>query len=110
MRLSKLINIHRRDIDWETQTIVVIGKGNRERRAPFTTKTGELLQQHLTNNHYQGNIWGIGKRGIQTMLKKLSGEMGIRFSCHAFRRGFACNLHRKGLSTLDIMHLGGWSD
>jgi len=37
-------------------------------------------------------------------------ENGIKFSCHSFRRGFACNLHRRGLSTLDIMHLGGWSD
>ena len=50
----------------------------------------------------------MGRYGIQTMLRRLSEDTGIKCNAHSFRRGFACNLHRKGLSTLDIMHLGGW--
>ncbi len=110
MRLNELTNIHRSDIDWDTHTIVIIGKGNKQRRAPFTPRTGVLLQAYLADNHCEGSIWGVSKHGIETMLKRLSYSTGIKFSCHAFRRGFACNLHRKGLSTLDIMHLGGWED
>ena len=44
------------------------------------------------------------------MLGRLSRKTGIGFSTYAFRRSFACSLHRKGLSTLDIMYLGGWQD
>jgi hypothetical protein len=45
------------------------------------------------------------------MLLELAKETGLPCSPHSLiRPGFACNLHRKGLSTLDIMYLGGWSD
>lgn len=44
------------------------------------------------------------------MLLELAKETSIPYNPHSFRRGFACNLHRKGLSTLDIMHLDGWAD
>jgi integrase len=44
------------------------------------------------------------------MLLELVKETGIPCNPHSFRRGFACNLPGKGLSTLDIMHLGGWED
>lgn len=54
--------------------------------------------------------WGVTSHGIETMPERLGQDTGSRYSARAFRRGFACNLHRKGLSTLGIMHLGGWSD
>ena len=110
MRLSELTDIRPANINWDTQTITIIGKGNKQRRALFTGKTAKLLQVYLSDNHSEGNIWGLSKHGIDTMIRRLSRETGIRFSCHNFRRGFACNLHRKGLSTLDIMYLGGWAD
>ncbi|MCK5316456.1 MAG: tyrosine-type recombinase/integrase, partial [Anaerolineales bacterium] len=111
MRLSEITNIRANDIDWATHTITIIGKGNKQRRAPFTEKTGRLLEIYLANNgHFNNNIWGLNEYGIQKMLKRLSLATEIKCNPHAFRRGFACNLHRKGLSTLDIMHLGGWED
>jgi len=110
MRLSELTNIKRDDIDWDSYTITIIGKGNKQRRAPFTEGTAKLLQLYLRDNHTEGNIWGLTKHGIETVLKRLGQDTGIKCNAHSFRRGFACNLHRKGLSTLDIMHLGGWSD
>jgi hypothetical protein len=44
------------------------------------------------------------------MLKRLAKETGIACNAHISRRGFAYDLHRKLLSTLDIVHLGGWED
>ena len=111
IRLSELTSIQRRDIDWETCTITVIGKANKQRRAPFTKHTAKLLQTYLRNDgQTNGNLWGINQSGIHKILRTLSIHTDIKCNPHAFRRGFACNLHRKGLSTLDIMHLGGWSD
>lgn len=111
MRLNELANIKLEDINWVSHTITIIGKGNKQRRAPFGSISSKLLKEWLSEYNANGdNIWGMNKWGVQTMVKRLSKKTGIKFSCHAFRRGFACNLHRKGLSTLDIMHLGGWED
>ncbi len=43
------------------------------------------------------------------MLSRLSQKAGFPCNAHSFRRGFACHLHKRGLSTLSIMNLGRWS-
>ena len=110
MRLNELANIKACDIDWSTLTITIIGKGNKQRRAPFTERTAKLLTNYISDSNTESNIWGMRRYGIQTMLKRLQASTGIKCNPHSFRRGMACSLHRKGLSTLDIMHLGGWED
>jgi len=110
MRLNELTSVKASDIDWDSYTITIIGKGNKQRKAPFTERSAKLLKAYLGENHHNGSIWNMGRYGVQTMLKRLAKETGIACNAHSFRRGFACNLHRKGLSTLDIMHLGGWED
>ncbi len=107
MRLKELSNIRANDINWEYYTITIWGKGNKQRKAPFTERTASLLKPVIANDGTGDNIWGINKFGIQKMFKRLQQDTGIPCNPYSFIRGFACNLHRKGLSTLDIMHLGG---
>jgi len=64
----------------------------------------------LRNNSTGDNVWGIGRKCIETTLASLKQRTVLPCHPHSFRRGFACNPHREGLSTLDIMHLGGWQD
>jgi integrase/recombinase XerC len=110
MRLTELTNVSSADIDWETMTITIRGKGAKQRKAPFTMRSAVLLRKVISLNGHGENIWHMKPRGIQNMLLELAKTTGIPCNPHSFRRGFACNLHRKGLSTLDIMHLGGRSD
>ena len=110
IRLNELATIKSTDIDWESYTITIWGKGSKQRKAPFTERSAGLLRQLISENGTGNNIWHLNYRGIETMLKRLGQDTGIHCNAHSFRRGFACNLHRKGLSTLDIMHLGGWQD
>ena len=44
------------------------------------------------------------------MLLELAKKTGAPCNPYSFRRSFACNLHRQGLSTLNMMYLGGWVD
>jgi len=108
MRLSELAGVKVGDIDWDTQTVTVIGKGNKQRKAPFTARSAQFLKAHLSHGQTTGNIWGMDRYAISKMLDRLGKENGIKCNPHSFRRGFACMLHRRGLSTLDIMYLGGW--
>jgi len=110
LRLSEVCNIKPGDIDWGTNTLKVVVKGNREAKAAFTPKTATLLKEYLANDgHNQGSLFGMKPRGIQNMLARLSQKVGFPCNAHSFRRGFACHLHKRGLSTLSIMNLGRWS-
>jgi site-specific recombinase XerD len=110
MRLNELTCIRADDINWTNHTITIIGKGNKQRKAPFTERSAILLRAQITGNGNGENIWHMKRKSIQCFLRDLTIKTGIQCNAHSFRRGFACNLHRKGLSTLDIMHLGGWED
>ncbi|MFC1962589.1 tyrosine-type recombinase/integrase [Chloroflexota bacterium] len=110
LRLSEICSIKSNDIDWETNTLHVIVKGNREAKAAFTPSTAILLREYLSGNgNGQDRLFAMRPRGIQDMLTRLSNQVGFPCNPHSFRRGFACNLHKRGLSTLSIMHLGRWS-
>ncbi len=108
MRLSELANIRLSSIDWEDYTITIWGKGNKQRKAPFTERTAELLKHWISSNGTGANIWHVNASGIVSMLRRLEKQTGLKCNPHTFRRTFASNLHRAGLDVEHIMRLGGW--
>lgn len=99
MRLAELTIIKKEDINWDNYTITIWGKGNKERRAPFTERSASFLRSLISTDDIRENIWGMKKRGIQNMLLELAKKTGQPCNPHTFRRGFACSLHRKGFLT-----------
>jgi site-specific recombinase XerD len=111
IRLNELLTMKANDIDLSSMTVTVWGKGGKQRKAPFTKRTAELLRQLLRVNEVNRvskNIWGLERRGIQIMLYRLQERTGLNCNPHTFRRTFASNLHRAGLDVEHIMRLGGW--
>jgi len=114
MRVSELAGVKAKDIDWDTRTILIWGKGGKQRRAPFTERTTRLLAEFgvtkvsLVNQNVCANVWGLKRRAIQDMLFRLTKKTGMQCNAHTFRRTFASNLHRSGLDIEHIMRLGGW--
>ena len=47
MRLKEIGNMKVSDIDWESMTIAIWGEGSKQRRAPFTAKSGDLLMHFV---------------------------------------------------------------
>jgi len=47
MRLSELVGLKETDIDFQRDTIKVLGKRNKERLIPFSTKTRDLLKYYM---------------------------------------------------------------
>ncbi len=110
LRLSEVCAIKSRNINWSINTLSVLVKGNREAKAAFSPNTAISLREYMVkNSHSSDSLFDMKPRGVQDMLSRLSREVGFPCNAHSFRRGFACNLHKKGLSTLSIMHLGRWS-
>jgi len=108
LRLSELTNIELHDIDWEMRTVRVIGKGRKEALAPFGKKTEQYLQAWLSEYHPNGNIWGLNKWGIISMLRRLERSSGLPCNPHTFRRTFTCLLRKSGLDVMTIKDLGRW--
>ena len=108
LRLSELANIKPQDIDWDSHTIKVICKGGTEHLAPFGDLTEKYLKSWLAQYQPNGNVWGINKWGIISMLRRLEEATGIACNPHVFRRTFACLLRKAGVDTMTIKDLGRW--
>jgi len=108
LRLSELTQIQPKDIDWQTRTVKVIGKGNREGYAPFGTLSEQYLRAWLAEHKPDGNIWGLNQWGIISMLRRLEVSTGLPCNPHTFRRTFACLLRKAGVDTMTIKDLGRW--
>ena len=108
LRLSELSSIKPSDIDWQTGTIRVLGKGRKEALAPFGELSRHYLKEWIAQHQPNGNIWGINRSGVQTMLTRLEERTGLPCNAHTFRRTFACLLRKAGLDTMTIKDLGRW--
>ena len=104
-RLSEVAGIKTTDFDWTKCQVTVIGKGNKQRKAPFTTQTGVSLKKWFATHA----TFELKPSGIQNMLELLGKKTGIKCNAHSFRRGFATHQVKQGLSTRVVQSLGGWN-
>ena len=72
------------------------------------TYTEKYLKLWLSQYQPNGNIWGMNKWGMISMLRRLEEETRITCNPHVFRRTFACLLRRAGVDTMTIKELGRW--
>lgn len=108
LRLTELTNIKPQDIDWGRRVINVVGKGKKQRFAPFGQMSEGYLKTWLEQYQPNGNIWGLKQWGITSMLRRLKVTTGITCNPHTFRRTFACLLRKAGVDVMTIKDLGGW--
>jgi integrase/recombinase XerD len=101
MRLSEAANVKAKDFNWQEGTVVILGKGNRYRKA----LAGNSIVGEWFNKH---DSLGMTTHGIQTMLQRLGQATGIKCNAHSFRRGFCVHNVKSGLSNKVIQGLGGW--
>jgi integrase/recombinase XerD len=57
-RLAEVIGARVENIDWHGRTVKVLGKGDKERLAPLSTKAVETLQAYLRAFPYKSTLFG----------------------------------------------------
>ena len=107
-RLNELASIKPQDINWETKTVKVWGKGVKQRKGRFGDVTARYLREHLASYLPNGNVWGLTADGIAAMLKRLHRKTGIVCNPHSFRRTWVIETIKNGTNLLDAQILGGW--
>ncbi|RLI34753.1 hypothetical protein DRO66_08295 [Candidatus Bathyarchaeota archaeon] len=103
-RLSEVSGVEAKDFHYDTGLVTVIGKGNKQRRAPFTIATGEMLQEWFAEH----DTFELSNEGISSFLDRLESNTGITCNAHCFRRGFAIHQFKQGVSTRNVQLMGGW--
>jgi len=101
MRLSEVCSVKAKDFNWDEGTVVILGKGNRYRKA----LAGNGMVKDWFTRH---DSLEVASKGIQTMLHRLGKATGIKCNAHSFRRGFCVHNVKLGLSNKVIQSLGGW--
>lgn len=105
LRLSELTGLNLNDIDWQQQTLLVLGKGNKQRRTPFGGKAKTALKIWLkerpalvkteeTALFISRNGNRISNSSVQQRIKKWALQQGLESNVypHMLRHSFASHL------------------
>lgn len=104
IRLSELTNLEIEDIDFGQSSMLISGKGNKERTVPFGIQVRRTLWRYARNyracpvspkeQHFflSGNGLPLQPRSVQSIIKRIgekAGITGVRNSPHTLRHTFA---------------------
>jgi site-specific recombinase XerD len=119
LRLGELTGLMVDDVDFDSQAVVVLGKGRRPRAVPFNNKTAQALDRYLRARrshpeHALSNLWlgGKGKltdSGVTQVLRRRCRDAGIEpVHPHQLRHTAVNAWLTVGGSETDAMRIFGW--
>ncbi|MFC4387388.1 tyrosine recombinase XerC [Gracilibacillus marinus] len=126
IRVSECVQLTLQDIDFDLQTILVLGKGNKERYVPFGEFAKDALSRYILNgrkdlvnkqntstNYIFVNAEGapLTTRGVQYILNKIAKDIGltVKLHPHKLRHTFATHLLNNGADLRVVQELLGHS-
>lgn len=124
IRLEEMTNLTLRDIDFNENSIKVMGKGSKERFTSFDNKTAKLLVKYLElikkypllKSNLDNNLFvdkeekSLSRNKIQyIVMNNLKGLSVSSFGPHTLRHSFATHLINEGVSISAIQSLLGHS-
>lgn len=115
VRLEELHKINIDDLNWQDNSIKVIGKGNKERVVYFSSKSKLYIKKYLEDRPISNSNAlfitskqprnRLGNRSVQIELKNISSRAGIEYSVfpHLLRHSFATVGLNAGMS-INVIH------
>jgi integrase/recombinase XerC len=115
MRVSELSELREKDIDFQRQTLSVIGKGNKQRTLPFGKPAFDSLNLYLeTKPSSEGLLVNedgkkLGVRDIHRIVAKQLAGTGHQLGPHSLRHSAATHLLDNGADLRSVQELLGHS-
>lgn len=117
LRLQELLNIKRKEIDFERGIIhVKKGKGNKDRITLISESLKMDLLKYYSNNIFkteyvfEGRNGKYTKKSVQKSLDIAGKKVGLKVTPHMLRHSFATHLLESGTDIRHIQKLLGHSD
>ena len=117
MRVGELTNLKKQDLNFEEKTVIVTGKGDKQRECFFNdlakVKIQRYLETRIDDNPYlfvsfNRPFHQLGITGVETRLRNLGEQAGVnKVHPHRFRRTFATRLLHKGVAIDQIQKFLG---
>lgn len=108
-RINEVRNIKISDLNLETKTCIVMGKGRKERTVIISDKAKYRLDLYLKSRRntepgaplfarIRGEEDMMSKDGIERIMHRLRVQSGVtRLTCHVFRRFYATELRKRAV-------------
>ena len=120
MRVGELVQLNHKDLNMNECTVIVHGKGDKEREVFFNELAKVSINRYLEsrvdtnpalfvtlNSPYNR----LGITGVETMLRELGKGSGVtKVHPHRFRRHFATSMIRKGVHIEQVQQLLGHAE
>lgn len=117
LRVSEVSNILVPEINWEDRTMLIHGKGGKDRIVPFSVRCKKHMQEYLEEREYKGvhlfcslrqPYSRLSKSTINKMIKEIGSRVGLSgITVHCFRRWLASDLNKKGVDATVIQDILG---
>lgn len=120
IRAGELMGLQRPDVDLNSSTFTVMGKGGRARIVALMPKPAEAVDKYLRarRRHPRADLpwmW-IGDKGrltdsgLRQILDRRCADAGIdHINPHRFRHTFAHEAKSRGMTDGDLMAIAGWN-
>lgn len=116
-RLSEVCGINRADIDWSRQSVIVYGKGSREREVYFGAKAAIWVRRYLSGRKDNDDALFVTENKphrttpatIQRRFKQVAARCGLeaKVSPHRLRHSLATTLINQGAPIAAVQSLLG---
>jgi integrase/recombinase XerC len=116
LRISEVLGLNRDEIAPETDTLVITGKGSKQRIVPLLDEVRKAIEDYKQSLPFSGEALFCGEKGkrlrpelIQKKIRELRSSLGLPdfATPHALRHSFATHLLAEGADLRSIQELLG---
>lgn len=112
LRRGEIAKLTLANVDLEDCLLTVTGKGQKQRRVPFSTSVKQLLESWLAiRGTEEGTVFWLTAAGIRQVFRAIKDDVGLeRFFPHMLRHQAATALVRNNVDLESVRRILGHSD